>query len=308
MKTALISLAVVAVAGVPGVASAATISVDRNGTIQYRGVSTEANKLELTGTFDPFVFVDRGAPLSAGRGCTAAPDGSVACTPAPVVANLGNGDDAARVNSFSSPSASTTLNGQDGDDDLLGGSNGNAFVNGGAGDDIVKTATNGQGVGTGGLGDDQLYGNSSADVLSGGSGADLVAGGKGYSVTLNGDGGSDRIVPRSLHAAANGGDGNDLILGGQTITGGSGADQILSYGGATIDAGAGNDQVDAADGSGDADTIACGSGNDTVWADADDTVAADCEHVLAGPAPGFAGTAQALADAAALQAHQTAVN
>lgn len=303
MKTALMSLAVVAVAGVPGVASAATISVDRSGTIQYRAAFAEANKLELTGTFDPFVFVDRGAPLSAGRGCTAAPDGSVACAPGPIVANLGAGDDAARVNSFGSPSATTTLNGQDGDDDLLGGSNGNASINGGAGDDIVKTAANGQGVGTGGTGNDQLWGNSTADVLSGGAGNDLLAGGKGFDVTLNGDGGADRIVPRTIHAVVNGGDGNDLLLGGERIAGGAGADQILSYGGATIDAGSGNDQIDAADGSGDADTIACGPGNDWVWADAGDTVAADCEHVLAGPAPGFAGTAQALADAAALQAH-----
>lgn len=308
MKTALMSLAVVAVAGVPGVASAATISVDRSGTIQYRAASAEANKLQLTGTFDPYVFVDRGAPLSAGRGCTANADGSVACTPGPVLANLGTGDDAALVNSFGSPSATTTLNGQDGDDDLLGGSNGNAYVNGGVGDDIIKLATNGAGLGAGGSGDDQLYGNSSTDALSGGPGADLVAGGKGYAVTLSGDGGPDRIVPRTLHAATSGGDGNDLILGGETISGGSGADQILSYGGATVDAGAGADQVDAADGSGEPDTIACGPGSDTVWADAEDTVGADCEHVLAGPAPGFAGTAQALADTAALQAHVPAVN
>lgn len=302
MKTALISLAVAAVAGTPGVASAASISVDRSGTIQYKAAAAEANRLQLTGVFDPFVFVDRGAPLTAGRGCTAAGDGSVSCAPAAFVGNLGDGDDAAIVNSFST-TAPTTLNGQDGDDDLLGGSTGNAYVNGGAGDDVIKTAANGTGVGTGGSGNDRLWANSTADVLSGGIGNDLLAGGKGFDVTLSGDAGADRIVPKTLHATVDGGDGNDLLLGGERISGGAGADQILSYGGATIDAGSGNDQIDAADGSGLGDAITCGPGNDWVWVDAEDTTAADCEHVVAGPAPGFAGTAQALADAAALGAH-----
>ena len=58
--------------------------------------------------------------------------------------------------------------------------------------------------------------------------------------------------------------------------------------------------VNAADGSGAPDTISCGAGQDVVWADATDTVSSDCELRLSGPAPSLPGTAQAIADAAAL--------
>ena len=61
--------------------------------------------------------------------------------------------------------------------------------------------------------------------------------------TLTGDGGSDLIA---------GGPGSD------TIDGGSGTDGIYAAGGGV-------------------DTITCGSGFDIVRADADDTVASDCE-------------------------------
>jgi hypothetical protein len=303
MKTTLMSLVVVAVAGVPGLASASTISVDRAGTIQYRAASSEANKLELVNPFGPLVFADHGATLTAGRGCTAAAGATVSCPFGPIVAALGDGDDAARVNSFS-PFGGVTVNGADGDDDILAGANTSATANGGNGNDVLVLIANQAGTGNGGNGSDQLAGRSGGDALSGGAGADLLTERPGpYGATLDGDGGNDRVVARGSSATVDGGDGADLLIGGPSIAGGAGADQILSDGGATVSGGAGADQIDAADASGAPDTITCGPGNDTVWADADDTVAADCEHVLAGPAPGFAGTAQAIADAQALLTH-----
>ena len=41
--------------------------------------------------------------------------------------------------------------------------------------------------------------------------------------------------------------------------------------------------------------MTCGDGRDTVYADADDTVAADCEKVRRGPAPELPGLPTAIA-------------
>ena len=50
--------------------------------------------------------------------------------------------------------------------------------------------------------------------------------------------------------------------------------------------------------------MTCGAGADTVYTDASDVLAADCETRLAGPAPANARVTAALADAAALSAHR----
>jgi Ca2+-binding RTX toxin-like protein len=306
MKTALLSLAMAAAAVAPGAASAATISVNATtGTIQYKAAAGEANRLALVNPV-AFTFADHGAPLTAGAGCTANPDLSVFCPAATVVANLGDQDDAARVNSFASL-VPVTINGGDGDDDFLAGAEGHANGNGNGGDDTILVASNTTGIAVGGNGNDAVGGVSSSNTLYGSGGNDLLAVQSSFSPdTLSGDAGADRLVGGRSDGLF-GGDGNDLIIGGTdgTLSGGNNADQILSRGGATIDAGPGNDQVDATDPG--VDTIVCGTGADKVWAGPEDTVDADCEKVFAAPAPGFAGTAQALADAAALLAHSPAV-
>jgi Ca2+-binding RTX toxin-like protein len=305
MKTALLSLAVVAVAGVPGVASASTISVDGSGTVTYTASPGEANKLNLADPFGPFGFADAGAPLTAGPGCAAAL--LITCPAGAISAALGDRADAARVNSFA-PSGSVSVDGGNGNDDLLVGSNSAASALGGSGDDIIVLASNAGATASGGPGGDSLAGLSGADSLNGDGGADLLTERPGPAgATLAGGDGADRLVGGDADDL-DGGNGNDILVGSATINGANGTDVITSTGGATITAGAGADLVNAADGSGLADTISCGPGYDVVWADATDRVARDCERRLAGPAPVLPGTAAAIADAQALLAHRPAVS
>jgi Ca2+-binding RTX toxin-like protein len=130
-------------------------------------------------------------------------------------------------------------------------------------------------------------GNDYVKLAQVGSPGELV-GGNGDD-SLNGGDGTDKI---------DGGPGNDTLDGGfndDIITGGPGQDHI-SADLATGDCGPlwckypyGNDTVYAVDG--EADTISCGFGTDTVYADAADVVDKDCETVnRAGAAPGPATT------------------
>jgi Ca2+-binding RTX toxin-like protein len=305
MKTALISLAVVAVAGVPGVASASTVSVDGSGTVNYQAAPREANKLNLASPFGPFGFTDTGAPLTAGPGCTA--DVLVTCPAGPVVATLGDRADAARVNSFA-PVGDVSVDGGTGNDDLLVGATSAATAVGGSGDDIILMFANGNAIASGGPGSDRLAGLSSSDRLSGDAGADLLTERADFGpATLSGGDGNDRLVGGRADDL-DGGNGADILVGSAIIDGGNGTDLITSTGGATIAAGLGADLVNAADGSGETDTISCGAGYDIVWADATDRVSRDCERRLSGPAPALPGTAAAIADAQALLAHRPNVS
>jgi Ca2+-binding RTX toxin-like protein len=315
MKTALISLAVVAVAGVPGVASAATVSVDGSGTVNYQAAPGEANKLNLASAFEPFGFADTGAPLTAGPGCTA--DVLITCPAGTISATLGDRADSAHVNSFA-PVGDVAIDGGNGNDDLLlGGSNG-ASALGGSGDDIIVMVANGGAAASGGSGSDRLAGLSGIDKLDGDGGADLLTEGSGPAPsTLSGGDGNDRLVGGDADRLL-GGNGTDILVGGVTfgdatlggaaLDGGNGVDLITSTGGATITAGPGADFVNAADGSGAVDTISCGPGYDFVWADATDRVSRDCERRRSGPAPALPGTAAAIADAQALLAHRPNVS
>jgi len=97
---------------------------------------------------------------------------------------------------------------------------------------------------------------------TGGRYSDALNGGRGND-TLKGLGGSDKLA---------GGPGNDRLLGGSgndRLDGGAGRD--------VIDGGPGRDTTLARDGV--ADTIRCGAGRDTVFADRRDKVARDCERV-----------------------------
>jgi hypothetical protein len=99
-------------------------------------------------------------------------------------------------------------------------------------------------------------------------------------VQLDSGDGADRLDASTLATTkvyANGGAGDDVVLtggGSDTLTGGTGAD--------TLSGGAGDDSFQARDG--EADRIVCGGGSDSGTADAQDTIAADCESVLP-PAP-----------------------
>ncbi|HST15748.1 MAG TPA: S8 family serine peptidase [Gaiellaceae bacterium] len=102
-------------------------------------------------------------------------------------------------------------------------------------------------------GANRLTGTAYADVLNGRGGNDVLSG-LGGNDTLNGGTGKDRLL---------GGAGNDVLIPGP------GADTVFG--------GAGNDVVRARDKT--VDTIDCGTGRDTVYADKHDKVAKNCEII-----------------------------
>jgi Ca2+-binding RTX toxin-like protein len=297
MKTALLSIAVVAVAGAPGVASAATVSSDGT-TAVYRAAPREANALVLAPSF-PFAVVDLGAPLTAGPGCV---DGTpITCAGQDFQALLGDRADTADVNNVIND---VVIDAGSGDDDVTAGSVGRVTVTGAEGDDTLRVNANGLGIASGGRGADRVLGTSGGNQLTGGEGADLVTNRQRFgSSLLDGGDGADRLVGTG-GATLLGGNGGDILVArndGETLDGGAGADLFASQaGGSTITGGAGADVISAADGSGLADTIDCGGGFDVVWADEGDTVAANCELRRSGPAPALPGVDQAVADAEAL--------
>ncbi len=99
-----------------------------------------------------------------------------------------------------------------------------------------------------------ISGTSGNDTLKGTNSADLMRGRGGHD-TISGFYGGDTIY---------GGEGNDVIKGGHSadkIYGGSGRD--------TIDGGPGKDFINVA-GDGRADSVSCGTSNDTAIVDAAD--------------------------------------
>lgn len=122
---------------------------------------------------------------------------------------------------------------------------------------------------------DSFTGGTAADALSGLAGNDCMRGLDGDD-QLDGGRGNDEL---------DGGSGRDRLLGGRgadEILGGSGGDVVIGGPGRDkIDSGSEDDIVRARDGENDA--ISCGSGEDTVEADANDTVDASCERVTRRP-------------------------
>jgi Ca2+-binding RTX toxin-like protein len=91
-------------------------------------------------------------------------------------------------------------------------------------------------------------------------------------VVLLGEAGADRLAGNVGNDSLLGGSGNDQLLGAEgndRLDGGGGRDRMSG--------GRGRDRVLARDGF--SDTISCGSGRDTVSADARDRVSRDCERV-----------------------------
>lgn len=136
--------------------------------------------------------------------------------------------------------------GGDGDDVLLGNSDGNR-LQGQPGNDSLAGLD----------GNDVLFGEAGDDTLSGGTGDDSLSGGPGHD-SLSGDDGDDSL---------GGGGGNDILQGGagsDFLYGGDGADSLL--GGISADTmfgGGGNDYY-LVDDSSDAVSEAAGGGTDLV--------------------------------------------
>ena len=158
----------------------------------------------------------------------------------------------------------------------------------------------------GGSGNDRFVGSRSADVIDGGPGDDHVLGVEGQDRYAGGDG-TDTIELAgpgpwtvSLDGVANDGPQSspvanvlgdvEVLLGGSlgdSFTGAAGVQTLSGRGGNdALDAGPGADVVSGGDGDdtiaardGAVDDVSCGTGVDTVSADWNDTVAADCETV-----------------------------
>jgi Ca2+-binding RTX toxin-like protein len=117
-------------------------------------------------------------------------------------------------------------------------------------------------------GADRLMGTSAGDAISGAGGADSVSGLAGHDC-LKGDSGSDSLGGGAGHDSLQGGRGGDKLVGGagnDALSGGAGTD--------SFSAGAGNDVIHSRDGR--AEKVSCGSGKDSVRADASDRLAG-CE-------------------------------
>ena len=158
--------------------------------------------------------------------------------------------------------------------------------------------------------DDHLEGTSKADTISGRAdndyiedlaGDDLLVGGRGNDTLwerfgdnkLYGWSGDDTLIGWNGYDRLDGGDGHDRLANGDDMFGGEGLDRIgdavwnQPQGGSFLaHGGAGDDRINAEDhhfevqdGAPTPDTVDCGRGEDTVKAEADDTVADDCERV-----------------------------
>ncbi|PTL56629.1 hypothetical protein [Paraconexibacter algicola] len=147
-----------------------------------------------------------------------------------------------------------------GNDRLLDGGPGNDYVDGGRGTDKV----------VGGDGNDQLFAGPGSETVDGGVGDDLVDGGTGNDLllgrdgndVLQGDAGRDRLLGAAGSDELDGGSGDD------DLSGGDGDDQIVAGPGQDrVSGGRGADLIRVADG--DADTVDCGSGRDTVYVESD---------------------------------------
>jgi RTX calcium-binding nonapeptide repeat (4 copies)/Lysyl oxidase len=130
-----------------------------------------------------------------------------------------------------------------------------AVFNGTAGDDTLNGTNQSDSI-FGYGGNDTINGRGGHDELWGGFGSDTVYG-QGSDDTLHGEGGNDTLQ---------GGPGNDELRGAD------GVDVLTSHGG--------DDRLYDRDGNAaERDRFNCGTGIDTVQADATDRVASSCENV-----------------------------
>lgn len=242
-------------------------------------------------------------PLNAGPGCTAGVD-TVTC-PGGTVNVFFRGANDRFTNTFSF--SNLRIHGAGGADTITAnGSDTQAWGDGGS--DYIDVNSNSTTTAYGGAGADDLRARGSGAHLEGGDGADLVVGQTGVDKVLDGDAGADQVIEvLGFYGNLDGGAGADTLVslgagflarGTVTMLGGDGPDTIQGSAATAdqVDAGIGRDVVNVSDGNPlRVDTVACGAGNDWVYADATDTVAADCEHVVRGPAPDLPAVDAALA-------------
>jgi len=253
----------------PQVANATTVTVTAGGLVVV-GEGTEANRITITASGTTYTVMDTGASIDAGSGC--AGGGPVTCTLVTTgfVVQAGQGGDEVTVTA--------------GDDGQIDGGAGDDELRGGSGSDLIR----------GGSGVDELHGGAGPDLFDGGADRDLVS----YEdhpipvqVALDdlaNDGSSGELdnVMSSVEDVV-GGPGGDSLIGSASpnlLRGGAGGDSLNGLGGVdSLDGGDGDDLLFSVDSGVDVDL--CGSGLDSVDADAIDTVGQDCESVRQVSAP-----------------------
>jgi hypothetical protein len=286
-RTTIIAAAVAtAAAALPAGALASTVTSDGT-TITYadRGAAADV----VSSNQPPGRFIDEGSAIVAQGACVAGPP--VTCPGFAMVAALGGNDDTAKIASL----GPVSIMGGSGDDGAYGWG-ATVRIDGGSGDDLGVADANGTAAVIGGGGDDRLFARGAGVVVDGNDGDDKVISDANGTATLSGGSGADQVVAFK-HAA------------GGTLAGGRGSDVLAISGtplidveGWTVDGGRGDDVIDAS-GDGDVpDTVTCGAGLDVVYADAQDSVAADCEEVVPAPAPADSEARAAVERATAFKA------
>jgi hemolysin type calcium-binding protein len=306
----------VLVLAMPSVAAAGTVGQVQGELVTTYSGDEQADNVSVTGILVLLNGVPHtdhrftSSPVAFGTGACSTTLGSMPHVDCPgpgvrLVFNLEDGSDAATTAALG---AESTMHGGAGADRLTGSSARDQLF-GGGGDDILQPAA-GDGTVDGGPGDDRVELIAGSVVVAGGEGRDFVQFNAAAStVSLDGlvndsfgsnvevdvedvDGGAagDTITGSAAANRLRGMSGDDTLTGGDgndEIDGGPGNDVIdAGRGTDTVNGGDGDDTIGALDGV--ADTITCGNGTDTVQADAQDSLAADCADSIVpsgGPAP-----------------------
>lgn len=300
MHRSLIAVPLLAAAlAVPAAASASTVTavLPSPTASKYNLTFTGGNRVNDV-VFDgrAFKWSDAAQPLKALGACVAGLP--VICPAGVSTIDLDGGDDRLRI--APNGALDTYVYGGAGADDITADSN-VLSVWGEGGPDTIDATANGYVDADGGPGADHVRGgkgNASGSNLTGGDGNDLLVGYALVKDIINGGDGNDDVFVTYAQGVVDGGAGADVIvqLGLQnralSAIGGAGADTIVGGPRAdTIDGGANGDTIDVAnDPSEDpeyptVDTVTCGSGDDTVYANPEDSVAANCEHVITDTVP-----------------------
>ena len=270
------------------------------------------NQLTVAGAAPTFTVTDTGDTVIGGGGCLVAASTATCTSGAIASIRVSTGDDADVVTVSGTTPA--TIDGGSEIDDLTGGTGNDTLIggagaddlNGGGGTDTASYAGAASGVtaslhtdtGTGGdtIADDveNLTGSSHDDTLEGDEFANTLTGGAGTDTVTHANSAS-AVVANLAAGTATGGAGGDTISAdvenltgspfGDTLTGDADANTITGAGG--------DDDIQVRDSSTDA--ASCGTGTDSVTADANDTATGDCETVLrpssGGGDPGAGGGA-----------------
>ena len=202
----------------------------------------------------------------------------------------GGGNDVLDVSALPGAGRTVVMDGQDGDDSLVGGQGadsltggpGNDTLRGGPGDDVLIGEAGDDRL-DGQTGDDRLEGDEGADTFTGGFGDDLLDG------TTNADAAPDTLAETgdadvSVTDVSMTGFGNDVLQGIELVSlaGGPGNSRFdasaRTAGGVSLSGGAGNDTLigtafaDRLDGQGGDDSVVGGAGDDVLFGGAGNDV------------------------------------